>query len=214
MGVHYISADQVEECWQLLRQSMTSISFECLAYLPTYSQWLASQDWTDAYRAAPAQPAADRPARRGPPLGAEEPQPPVRPRRAARGLSGRAGDPDPPRAAHDRSPSVCSLAAQATEGWSDTFTRRGDRPRASSSCGRAGCEQFTADARPARPGPVHRRRLRGLRRRPDRHRRRASTRTSGSADRRRPSRRWRRCTPKVAAATADPPTSTRSRSSG
>jgi hypothetical protein len=50
MGLHYMSADQVEECWQLLRQSMTSISFECLAHLPTYSTWLAAQDWTESYR--------------------------------------------------------------------------------------------------------------------------------------------------------------------
>jgi hypothetical protein len=50
MGLHYISADQVEECWQLLRQSMTSISYECLAHVPTYSAWLAARDWTDAYR--------------------------------------------------------------------------------------------------------------------------------------------------------------------
>ncbi len=50
MGVHYIAADQVEECWQLLRQSIRSISFECLAHLPTYSAWLAGQDWTGAYR--------------------------------------------------------------------------------------------------------------------------------------------------------------------
>ena len=50
MGVHYIAADQVEECWQLLRQSMRSISFECLAHLPRYSSWLAAQDWTGAYR--------------------------------------------------------------------------------------------------------------------------------------------------------------------
>jgi hypothetical protein len=49
-GVHYMAADQVEECWQLLRQSMRSISHECLAHLPTYSAWLRSQDWTDAYR--------------------------------------------------------------------------------------------------------------------------------------------------------------------
>ena len=28
MGVHYIAADQVEECWQLLRQSMRSVSYE------------------------------------------------------------------------------------------------------------------------------------------------------------------------------------------
>jgi len=50
MGVHYIAADQVEECWRLLRQSMRSISFECLAHLPGYSSWLAGQDWTGAYR--------------------------------------------------------------------------------------------------------------------------------------------------------------------
>ncbi|MET7771837.1 sulfotransferase [Nocardia sp. NPDC005366] len=50
MGVHHISADQVEECWQLLRQSAMSVSYECLAYLPGYSQWLREQDWTHAYR--------------------------------------------------------------------------------------------------------------------------------------------------------------------
>ena len=50
MGVHYIAPDQVEECWQVLRQSMRSISFECLGHLPTYSTWLAGQDWTGAYR--------------------------------------------------------------------------------------------------------------------------------------------------------------------
>jgi Sulfotransferase family len=50
MGVHFIAADQVEECWQLLRQSIRSISFECLAHLPRYSAWLRGQDWTGAYR--------------------------------------------------------------------------------------------------------------------------------------------------------------------
>jgi Sulfotransferase family len=50
MGVHYIAADQVEECWQLLRQSMRSVSYECLAHLPRYSAWLRGQDWTGAYR--------------------------------------------------------------------------------------------------------------------------------------------------------------------
>lgn len=50
MGVHHISADQVEECWQLLRQSAMSVSYECLAYLPGYSEWLGGRDWTDAYR--------------------------------------------------------------------------------------------------------------------------------------------------------------------
>jgi hypothetical protein len=50
MGVHHMSADQVEECWQLLRQSIRSVSYECLAHLPTYSAWLSKQDWREAYR--------------------------------------------------------------------------------------------------------------------------------------------------------------------
>jgi Ni/Co efflux regulator RcnB len=50
MGVHFMAADQVEECWQLLRQSMRSVSYECLAHLPAYSSWLRGQDWTSAYR--------------------------------------------------------------------------------------------------------------------------------------------------------------------
>lgn len=51
MGIHYIDAGEVEECWRLLRQSGTSIGFESLAYVPRYSQWLASEaDWTPAYR--------------------------------------------------------------------------------------------------------------------------------------------------------------------
>lgn len=49
-GVHEMGADQVEECWQLLRQSMRSVSFECLFYLPGYSSWLACAEWTAAYR--------------------------------------------------------------------------------------------------------------------------------------------------------------------
>jgi len=40
----------VEECWQLLRQSLHSVSYETLAHLPTYSQWLSQQDWTKPYR--------------------------------------------------------------------------------------------------------------------------------------------------------------------
>jgi hypothetical protein len=50
MGVHYIAADTVEECWQLLRQTMRSVAFECLAHVPTYSHWLRGQDWTGPYR--------------------------------------------------------------------------------------------------------------------------------------------------------------------
>jgi hypothetical protein len=48
-GVHYIAADTVEECWQLLRQSAMSVSYESLGHVPSYSAWLAAQDWTAAY---------------------------------------------------------------------------------------------------------------------------------------------------------------------
>ncbi|MEU4707522.1 sulfotransferase [Nocardia salmonicida] len=49
MGLHYMSASDVEECWQLLRQSGTSYSYGCLAHIPGYTQWLSGQDWTPAY---------------------------------------------------------------------------------------------------------------------------------------------------------------------
>jgi Sulfotransferase family len=120
MGVHFIAADTVEECWQLLRQTMRSVAFECLAHLPTYSAWLAGQDWTGPY---------------------------LRHRRLLQliGLpdAGRrwvlknpshlfaldallAAYPDALIVQTHREPNVvigsmCSLAAQATEGWSATF---------------------------------------------------------------------------------------------
>ena len=48
-GLHYMTADEVEECWQLLRQSLHSVSYETLAHIPTYAHWLARQDWTKPY---------------------------------------------------------------------------------------------------------------------------------------------------------------------
>ena len=50
MGLHFMSADEVEECWQLLRQSLHAVAYETLAHIPTYAQWLAKEDWTPAYR--------------------------------------------------------------------------------------------------------------------------------------------------------------------
>ncbi|WP_280417734.1 sulfotransferase family protein [Nocardia carnea] len=50
MATHYMDAMEVEECWRLLQQSMLSLSFESIHHVPTYSGWLAEQDWTDAYR--------------------------------------------------------------------------------------------------------------------------------------------------------------------
>lgn len=49
MGLHFMSADEVEECWQLLRQSVHAVAYETLAHLPSYAQWLAKEDWTPAY---------------------------------------------------------------------------------------------------------------------------------------------------------------------
>lgn len=49
-GLHFMTADEVEECWQLLRQSLHSVSYETLAHLPTYAHWLAQQDWTRPYQ--------------------------------------------------------------------------------------------------------------------------------------------------------------------
>lgn len=120
MGVHYIAADTVEECWQLLRQTLRSVSYECLAHLPTYSAWLARQDWTGPFR---------RHRRNLQLIGLND--------------TGRrwvlknpshlfsldaimAVYPDALIIQTHREPravigSMCSLAAQATEGWSNTF---------------------------------------------------------------------------------------------
>lgn len=50
MGIHYMDATSVEECWRLLRQTGKSLSYESLALVPRYGEWLAKQDWTDAYQ--------------------------------------------------------------------------------------------------------------------------------------------------------------------
>jgi hypothetical protein len=121
MGVHFMSADTVEECWRLLHQTMRSVSYECLAYLPAYSRWLAGQDWTPAYARHKRNlqliglPDADR-------------------RWVLKNPSHLfaldallAVYPDALVIQTHRSPataiaSMCSLAAQATAGWSEGFT--------------------------------------------------------------------------------------------
>ena len=49
-GLHFMTADEVEECWQLLRQSVHSVSYETLAHVPTYARWLSGQDWAKPYQ--------------------------------------------------------------------------------------------------------------------------------------------------------------------
>jgi Sulfotransferase family len=49
-GLHFMAAYELEECWQLLRQSLHSVSYETLAHLPSYAKWLSQQDWTPSYQ--------------------------------------------------------------------------------------------------------------------------------------------------------------------
>jgi hypothetical protein len=119
MGVHYLAADQVEECWQLLRQSMRSVSWECLAHLPSYSAWLRGQDWTGAYR-------RHRRNLQLIGLGADRRWVLKNPSHLFALDALLAVYPDAlivqtHRAADVAIASVCSLAAQASAGWSDTF---------------------------------------------------------------------------------------------
>jgi hypothetical protein len=48
-GLHWMTADTVEECWQLLRQSLTTAAYPALAHVPSYKAWLRAADWTPAY---------------------------------------------------------------------------------------------------------------------------------------------------------------------
>lgn len=48
-GIHFMSADLVEECWRAERLSLRSIAFQNTAHLSTYAAWLAQQDMGPAY---------------------------------------------------------------------------------------------------------------------------------------------------------------------
>lgn len=121
LGVHAMSADQVEECWQLLRQSMRSVSYECLAHVPSYSQWLSEQDWTGAYRRHRANLQLIGLADTGRRWVLKNPSHLVALDALLRVY------PDALVIQTHREPetaiaSVCSLNAQASAGWSETFT--------------------------------------------------------------------------------------------
>ncbi|SBS77243.1 conserved hypothetical protein [uncultured Mycobacterium sp.] len=120
-GLHYMTADEVEECWQLLRQSLHSVSYETLAHVPTYAQWLAGQDWTKSYA---------RHRKNLQLIGLNEPEK----RWVLKNPSHLfaldavfAVYPDAlilqcHRPAETIMASMCSLAQHTTEGWSNTFT--------------------------------------------------------------------------------------------
>ena len=136
-GLHFMTADEVEECWQLLRQSLHSVSYETLAHLPTYAQWLSQQDWTKPYQ---------RHRKNLQLIGLNDaekrwvlknPEPPVRAGRPVRDLSRRAGDPVPPAGRDDHGVDVLTGPAHH-RGLVDDLHRRGDRRRTPWKPGRAG----------------------------------------------------------------------------
>jgi hypothetical protein len=49
-GLHLMTADGLEECWQLLRQTLHAVAYETLSHVPSYAQWLSRQDWEPSYR--------------------------------------------------------------------------------------------------------------------------------------------------------------------
>jgi hypothetical protein len=98
---------------------MRSISWECLAHLPSYSAWLRGQDWTGAYR-------RHRRNLQLIGLGTGHRWVLKNPSHLFALDALLAAYPDALIVQTHRAPavavaSVCSLAAQATAGWSDTF---------------------------------------------------------------------------------------------
>ncbi|MEZ0354830.1 sulfotransferase [Mycobacterium sp. SA01] len=120
LGLHYIAEDVLEECWQLLRQSLHSVSFESLAHVPSYTRWLATQDWTPSY---------ERHRRNLQLIGLNEPHKRWVLKNPSHLFSLdaiMAVYPDALIVQCHRPPetllaSMCSLAEHSTEGWSNTF---------------------------------------------------------------------------------------------
>ncbi len=49
-GMHFMAADTVEECWQILRQTFITSAWPALAHLPTFTRWLREEaDWVPSY---------------------------------------------------------------------------------------------------------------------------------------------------------------------
>jgi len=124
MGIHFMDASSVEECWRILRQSGKSIGYESLAYVPEYSAWLEQQDWTDAYERHKANLQL---------IGLNDPEKQWVLKNPSHlvGLDAiMSVYPDALIVQTHREPlvaiaSACSLSAEATKGWSTTFV--GDR---------------------------------------------------------------------------------------
>ena len=212
MGIHFMDASSVEECWRILRQSGKSIGYESLAHVPEYSAWLEQQDWTDAYAAAQGQPAADRAQRPREAVGAEEPVPPRRARRDHVGLPRRADRAHPPRPGRGDRLGVLAVG-RGDQGLVDHVRRRDDRPHPARHAEQGGrAVRARAGGVPRRA--VRRRRLPRVRRRPGRAPPRASTSPSASSGRPASTRRSPSSTPSRARAAGGRSTPTTSPTTG
>ncbi len=100
MGIHYMDATTVEECWRLLRQTGKSNSYESLANLPRYTAVAQGPGLDRRLRTAQGEPPAGRAQRPGEALGAQEPLAHDRARRADDRLPGRADRLHAPRPGH------------------------------------------------------------------------------------------------------------------
>lgn len=49
-AIHDMDADEVDECWHLLRQSFGAVNLECSFRIPSYSRWWAGCDMGPSYR--------------------------------------------------------------------------------------------------------------------------------------------------------------------
>jgi hypothetical protein len=49
-AMHVMAADAPDECWNLMRQSFGSVTFACLAHVPSYLRWWRAWDPRPAYR--------------------------------------------------------------------------------------------------------------------------------------------------------------------
>ncbi|MBK7948836.1 MAG: sulfotransferase [Deltaproteobacteria bacterium] len=49
-AIHDMDADEVDECWHLLRQSFATVNLECTFRIPSYSRWWAACDMGPMYR--------------------------------------------------------------------------------------------------------------------------------------------------------------------
>ena len=181
MGIHFMDASSVEECWRILRQSGQVDRLRVARLRPGVLRLAGEAGLDRRLPAAQGQPPADRAQRPREAVGAEEPVPPRRARRDHGGLPRRADRADPPRAARRDRLGVLALR-RGHQGLVDDVRRRDHRAHAARHAQQGG-RPVRARAGGVPEGAVRRRRLPRVRHRPGRRPRGASTTPSASSGR-------------------------------